>query len=47
MQAIKPNMNIFGKKDKRIENFLITQQVISTCILGSLLACGISQAINS
>lgn len=39
--------DFFGKKeDKRIKNFLITQQAISTGILGSIIACGISQSIN-
>ena len=39
--------DFFGKKeDKRIKNFLITQQAISTALLGTLIACGISQAIN-
>ena len=39
--------DFFGKKeDERIKNFLVTQQSISTAILGPLIACGISQAIN-
>lgn len=39
--------DFFGKKeDEIIKNFLVTQQAISTAILGPLIACGISQAIN-
>lgn len=39
--------NFYGKtNNQKVKNYLITQQAISTALLGPLLACGISQAIN-
>ena len=39
--------DFYGKtNDKKAKNFLVTQQAISTTLFGSLIACGISQAIN-
>lgn len=37
----------YGKtNDKKAKNYLITKQALSTALLGSLITCGISQAIN-
>lgn len=39
--------DFYGKTDdKKVKNHLLTKQAISTVLLGSLIACGISQAIN-
>ncbi len=39
--------DFYGKTDdKKVKNHLLTKQAISTALLGSLIACGISQAIN-